>query len=115
MNQNLTRRSKIVSRAIATSVDHMPCAAVSDISHILKTSLNHSDSRSPDTVMIAPNSVSDICRLQTADCRLQTADCRLQTADCRLQTADYRSQTAYSRPQTVDHKTLTGDLEDHRA
>ena len=41
--------------------------------------------------------------------------CRLQTADCRLQTADYRSQTAYSRPQTVDHKTLTGDLEDHRA
>jgi len=25
----LTRRSKIVSRAIATSFDHMPCAAVS--------------------------------------------------------------------------------------
>ena len=56
-------------------------------------------------------SVSDICRLQTADCRLQTADCRLQTADCRLQTADYRLQTAdyrlhtaYSGPQNVDYK-----------
>ena len=42
--------------------------------------------------------VSDICRLQTADCRLQTADCRLQTADHRPQTSGYRLHTMDLRP-----------------
>ena len=34
-------------------------------------------------VIIVTSSVSDICRLQTADCRLQTADYRLRTVDLR--------------------------------
>ena len=33
--------------------------------------------------------------------------CRLQTADRGLQTADYRLQTAHSRPQAVDYKMFT--------
>lgn len=46
-------KNNFLSRVIQKPC-HWTCCT--DIYQLLKTSLNHSDSRSPDTVIIAPNS-----------------------------------------------------------
>ena len=61
-------------------------------------------------IMTSFITVSDICRLQTADRRLQTADCRPQTADRRLQTADCRSQTADCNLNDTKNLPNKGDI-----